>query len=102
MRGGWTLTCQVLTYDDREPDAYDIAADEVDPREKWVLRRYDVIVQTFDVGLFGTAPGEVLMRKLGEQGTWPDMHIDWHEWVLYADTLTARILTQQETLPIAV
>lgn len=107
MIDGWNITVQTLTYDDREPDAYTIAFDpeNIDPDERWVLRRYDEIVASKRI--YNMDPDNVdqtwLAQMLLSYGAVVPSDVPaWHEWLLHADDLTARILAQEETLPIAV
>ena len=98
IRGGYTLTRERLTYDDREPDAYDWLADEVDPDEKWVARRYDTIVRAIRCG---SRSEDDVRRIFAEHGIIPDMEFNWSDYLLHADMLNAAT-QQDEVLPLAV
>ena len=98
IRGGFTLSRERLTYDDRVPDVHDWIANEVNPYESWVVREYDRI-------LFARRCNSVSERDLRymvAESLWCDPDFDWHDFLLHAEDLTARILAQEETLPIAV
>lgn len=98
MIDGYTLTRERLTYDDREPDAYDWMANEVDPDERYVVRRYDRIVRVYRILI----TEEELRRTLALQfNIVITTEASWGDYVLLADELHARyVCAQPESLPI--
>jgi len=111
MIDGWTLTVERLTWDDREPDAYDILAGEVNDHASWVVRRYDTIVRTRTI--WTTRPEDLppgvplelsayvaeredFMRQLALDGIVIDVEVDWRDYVLLAESLHARYVRAQD------
>lgn len=98
MRDGYTLTTERLTYDEREPDAHDIVADEVDPIERYVVRQYDRIVRTTSRLAFSE---DDYKQLLGIDGIVIDpFALTWFDYVLLAEQLHVSVIhAQPETLP---
>lgn len=96
MRNGHTLTLERVTYDEREPDAYDVMADRVDPIERYVVRKYDRIVRTTSRYAFTE---DNFRRLLALDGIVLD-DTTWLDYLLLAEQLhVATIYAQPETLP---
>lgn len=99
MRNGYTVTIQRLTWDHRVPDAHDIAADDVDPLARYVVRQYDRIVRSAPVTRWDAARLAYELTQLG--ATYDPDAPSWLEYLLLAELMhTAHVSAQTETLPL--